>query len=131
MNGPIDNPNSSRLSCHMTAQLGTRVPMSPGRSEPWDKVKCWFRNLPPTEAFGPVPTVSACGDQAGDLTSFDYSLQMAVAWRNWQFTGPDHSGTDLSMPSPLSGLPSAAEAGGVDLNQPLELDGAVSFPVQR
>lgn len=78
LNGAVDNPISSCLSCHSTAQwppLATAVPgtnVKPDSAE-WMR---WFRNLPPTEAFSGEPA-----------KSLSYSLQLAAGIRNfheWQ-----------------------------------------------
>ena len=90
MNGPVDNPVSSCLSCHSTAQYPNRSPMS------WDSARLgntcdtysermqWFRNLKPSEAFGEIESTT-CTLMAGTSgssqtggTSLDYSLQLAV-----------------------------------------------------
>lgn len=86
MNGPVDNPNSACLSCHMTAQNLTTANMAPPSGSIWDtsdsrNVKCWFRNLGPTTPFGDVSN-NACGSFAPGRVSLDYSLQLAVGVRN-------------------------------------------------
>ena len=86
MNGPVDNPNSACLSCHMTAQNLTSASMAPPSNSVWDaadnrNVKCWFRNLGPTVPFGDV-SGSNCGSFAPGRVSLDYSLQLAVGVRN-------------------------------------------------
>ena len=63
LNGPVDNPRSSCLSCHATAQHEP-TQMLP-RSSASDETKMrWFRNLPAGEPF-----------DAGQI-SLDYSLQL-------------------------------------------------------
>jgi len=70
LNGPVDNPESSCLSCHSTAQdpLGT-APMFP---EPPQPVSHWFRNIPAGQAFTPP------------ANPLDYSLQVAFGIKNFQ-----------------------------------------------
>ncbi|HEX3150564.1 MAG TPA: hypothetical protein VHR66_20975 [Gemmataceae bacterium] len=77
LNGPLDNPMSSCMSCHMTAEapqksaispLFTTNPPAPG-SEYWMR---WFKNVKCGEAFDEkvAPT--------------DFSLQMAAAIQNFR-----------------------------------------------
>jgi hypothetical protein len=81
MNGPVDNPVSSCLSCHSTAEFPSSAPMTPGKTDPWTVASCWFRDLPGTRAFGGTPTPALCGAVNGQK-SLDYSLQLAVGARN-------------------------------------------------
>jgi hypothetical protein len=78
LNGPVDNPMSSCMSCHSTAQF---IPESP--TEPMTVAQVpmipalagdprWFRNIPSGSPFS-----------AGGVT-FDYSLQLWAGWRNFQ-----------------------------------------------
>lgn len=69
LNGPIDNPRSSCLSCHATAEtpdLDPLVPV-PGRDPEY-----WFRNVPAGTPFRP------------GVQSLDYSLQFAVGVHNFR-----------------------------------------------
>jgi hypothetical protein len=70
LNGPVDNPLSSCLSCHSTAQtpfeLTRLVPPTPADA-PY-----WFRNVPSGTPF----------DEG--RTSLDYSLQLAMGLNNYQ-----------------------------------------------
>lgn len=77
LSGPVDNPISSCLSCHSTAQWKAVASFSPPRSVVPDSPQWmqWFRNLKPMDPFTP-------GEQ-----SLDYSLQLASGFRNfheWQ-----------------------------------------------
>jgi hypothetical protein len=72
LNGPVDNPKSSCLSCHSTAQTGMPAPVVPPAnaaqgSPVWMK---WFRNIVPPQTFSP------------GTTSLDYSLQLAFGMQN-------------------------------------------------
>lgn len=72
LNGPVDNPKSSCLSCHSTAQWPVAAPMVPSANTPqgspaWMQ---WFRNVPAGQPFS-----------AGS-TSLDYSLQLATGIQN-------------------------------------------------
>jgi hypothetical protein len=67
LNGPVDNPMSSCLSCHSTGQFPTDTPLLPPTgvtpgSQEW---MGWFRNVKAGEPFSP-------GHQ-----SLNYSLQLA------------------------------------------------------
>jgi hypothetical protein len=78
LNGPVDNPRSSCLSCHMTAQtpaysvqsplfLQNRPPIG---SADWMH---WFRNVKCGEPF----------DKDTDAKSADFSLQLALGIQNF------------------------------------------------
>ena len=77
LNGPVDNPMSSCMSCHMTAEtpqrsqispLFTANPPPPGSKE-WMR---WFQNVPCGKSF----------DEG--VQSTDFSLQMAIALQNYR-----------------------------------------------
>ena len=67
LNGPVDNPKSSCMSCHSTAQYkqGFMVPATDGDPQ-------WFRDIPSGQPFSPGGT------------PFDYSLQMSLGIANFQ-----------------------------------------------
>jgi hypothetical protein len=71
LNGPVDNPTSSCLSCHSTAQWPLAATMTPTNtpagSSAWMQ---WFRNIPAGQPFS-----------AGSA-SLDYSLQLATGLQN-------------------------------------------------
>lgn len=74
LNGPVDNPLSSCISCHSVAQAPVTVPLIPPTpieqdSDEWRK---WFRNLGASEPF------------CEGATSLGYSLQLAVGIRNFR-----------------------------------------------
>lgn len=80
LNGPADNPLSSCMSCHMTAQAPAKSPMSP-LFLPRDQVPAvgsrdwmrWFQNVRAGELF-----------DAGQATrSTDFSLQLAASLQNY------------------------------------------------
>ena len=73
LNGPVDNPMSSCLSCHSTAQWPTLSPILPPSSAPpggpaWMR---WFRNVKTGEAFD------------SGAVSLDYSLQLGSGIANF------------------------------------------------
>ena len=80
LNGPIDNPVSSCLSCHSTAEVpaGTMVPPSGANPAPW------FRNIKSGTPFD-------AGRQ-----STDYSLQLSVGIAN--FTANHGASSAMAMP---------------------------------
>jgi hypothetical protein len=86
--GPIDNPASSCMSCHSTAEVdmskvgqatdflgAAMIPPSPC-SDPMN----WFRNLPSgpggSQAFGHAVSSCPVNTSTAGLTSLDYSLQL-------------------------------------------------------
>ena len=71
LNGPVDNPRSSCLSCHSTGQHEPRsAPLPPTNISDTAKMR-WFRNIRAGTPF-----------DAGQ-TSLDYSLQLAVGIENF------------------------------------------------
>jgi hypothetical protein len=89
LNGPVDNPVSSCLSCHSTAQVpqgGMVPPFSAGDAARLN----WFRNIKAGDPFDP-------GRQ-----STDYSLQLSVAIRffNEAQTAPGLAPGTRAMPMP-------------------------------
>jgi hypothetical protein len=92
LNGPLDNPKSSCISCHSAAQYRVIVPMYPSFDADWDKptvdVNKWFRNIPCKTAFGwpidPPPAGQA------PFVPADYSLQITIGLKNcdaWRVQG--------------------------------------------
>jgi len=81
VNGPVDNPASSCMSCHSTAQIAVNAPMIPPRSCDTDAKKLlWFRNVAGNQAFGAV-NADNCTlvTRVPAAVPLDYSLQMQVA----------------------------------------------------
>jgi hypothetical protein len=81
MNGPVDNPASSCLGCHGTAQVpNVLASMTPyGTCTDAQKLQ-WFRNLHGNVAFGAVDATSCQPTAAsGSVVALDYSLQQSVA----------------------------------------------------
>ncbi|GAA0686674.1 hypothetical protein GCM10009429_09460 [Dyella marensis] len=77
LNGPVDNPVSACMSCHMTAEAPAVSPMNPTfqsnpppvGSKEWMR---WFQNEPAGWPFDP-----------GKALSTDYSLQLAGGLQNF------------------------------------------------
>lgn len=96
LNGPLDDPRSACLSCHMTAQTPSLAEMKPPKldggmpaDQQWRITSCWFRALPPTKAFGVGPKTvdQKCGVGSDiEVVSTDSSLQLAAAIKNFRPT---------------------------------------------
>jgi hypothetical protein len=71
-NGPVDNPISSCLSCHSTAQVPAVSGLTPPKGATDDARLRWFRNLASGEPF----------DQGNK--SMDFSLQLAAGIKNYK-----------------------------------------------
>jgi len=94
LNGPVDNPLSSCLSCHATAGWPTAPLIPPGSSTDTQRLK-WFRNIPAGQPF-----------QAGQA-SHDYSLQLTFGIRQFRSANP---GGGNAMALSTSGGPTATPA---------------------
>lgn len=85
MNGLVDERGSACSSCHMAAQWPTAAHMTPPPAQ-WDEAKCWFRNLDDRYPFGLEPGAKhKCADlpSTSAMVPLDFSLQLAIALRNW------------------------------------------------
>jgi hypothetical protein len=131
MNGPVDNSVSSCLSCHMTAQWPTVANMTPRGGTNWAIVGCWFRNLGPASPFGNEPGPGkGCGSDAANVTSLDFSLQLAVGRRNWEINKASGMFSTVVQGGGLpSTLPAASTFAFDDLT--LDVGGMRSLPVHR
>lgn len=117
LNGPVDNPVSSCMSCHLTGEAPQLSPMNPTfqpnpppiGSDAWMR---WFQNEPAGVPF----------DQAARST--DYSLQLAAALANFYDWKCDESGVFADGPN------ACQRAGGLRLSNKRANDGEV-FRVQR
>jgi hypothetical protein len=81
LNGPIDNPRSSCLSCHSTAQIQPDLSRSsraaiPPATATLETLRLYFRNIKSGAPF-----------DAGAL-SLDYSLQLQNGIANWAQSSP-------------------------------------------
>jgi hypothetical protein len=84
LNGPVDNPISSCLSCHSTAQSPTSASITFGTGCSDSQKLHWFRNLLGTEAFGRGATTNNACDvspMSPAPTPLDYSLQLSQTVR--------------------------------------------------
>lgn len=97
LDGPVDNPTSSCLSCHSTAQTGMPAPLvPPSNTQPGSAVWMqWFRNIAPPQPFSP------------GATSLDYSLQLAAGVQNladWINTCGANPKASVIPPCPAAAL---------------------------
>ena len=86
LNGPVDDPQSSCVSCHSTAQIplngASRVDMAPENDTPPDIRAYYFRNIRGGVVFGnPRPS-------SGRYFSMDYSLQLQTSVLNYNRANP-------------------------------------------
>lgn len=118
LNGPVDNPRSSCLSCHATAQTPATSPMIP----PAGDTARWFRNYLGSQPFdaGSVPT--------------DYSLQIAMGIQNQrrQATPMIAQGvkTQKLAESDLRLLKRSFDSGR-ELPVPVPIQGKLEYPLGR
>jgi hypothetical protein len=75
LNGPVDNPLSSCLSCHSTAGWPIAPLVPPSGSSDQQRLP-WFRNIKAGQPFSP------------GQASFDYSLQLAYGIRQFKAENP-------------------------------------------
>jgi hypothetical protein len=124
LNGPVDNPKSSCLSCHMTAQIPARSSMMPSGDS--SNPMRWFDNMPAGNSF----------DQRSIGT--DYNLQISSGIQNfelWKQTLRD--GYVAPAPEPPAAPPSAALASpgravtSMDGGEPLTVRGQQVHRVER
>ena len=99
LNGPVDNSNSSCLSCHGTAQWPVAAPLAPPRGTTPDSVEWmkWFRNIKGGSETFSMNTTSL----------LDYSPQLAAGLTNfyeWKAIVDTMGGNRVS-PATLSSTP--------------------------
>ena len=87
LNGPVDNPASSCLSCHSTAQYEAVSPVIPPNGASTTTTMRWFRNIKAGTSFD-------SGQQ-----SLDYSLQLSLGIQRFRAAHPS---------SPIHGIAPAA-----------------------
>jgi hypothetical protein len=108
LNGPVDNPMSSCMSCHMTAEYPQRSEISPlfEKNPPEPGSKQWMRWFANT----------ACSERFDEHSlATDFSLQLAIslqnyyAWRNqdWKLRAKDYMAS--KVPSRIKRIPSQIE----------------------
>jgi hypothetical protein len=118
LNGPVDNPKSSCLSCHSVAQWPVSADMTPTKfpegSPEWMK---WFRNIRAGEPF-----------TAGDA-ALDYSLQLTFGLQNladWTNTCAKNPNAPVVPSCPPPGAAVNAVLDSVRQNGPIPLGSPVS-----
>ncbi|NHZ83239.1 hypothetical protein F2P44_28785 [Massilia sp. CCM 8695] len=122
LNGPVDNPRSSCISCHATAQTPSRSPMiAPSQAD----APRWFANYPGNRAF-----------DAG-ATATDYSLQIAMGIQNLNRSKTPVRSTSSKDPGPALipaediKLMNRAFDSGRDIPLPIIINKALEYPVGR
>lgn len=87
LNGPVDNPASSCISCHAQAETPKDLNIS---KVPYGEMKCkgnsdiaeWFRNINPRSSQPNIQTFTA-PTQNKSMFSLDYSLQLREGIRRY------------------------------------------------
>lgn len=91
LNGPVDNPISSCMSCHMTAQFPSVAPLNPSFQSKipytynpkgnayWMR---WFQDIDCTVPFGNY-LAGGVPEQGLNTYSTDFSLQLAISITNF------------------------------------------------
>jgi hypothetical protein len=93
LNGPVDNPISSCMSCHMTAEFPSYAMLSPAfqqnppkrGSAYWMR---WFQNVDCTVPFGNYLGPDGRPQTGINPLSTDYSLQLAISIVNFCDANP-------------------------------------------
>lgn len=115
LNGPVDNPRSSCISCHATAQTPAVSPMIPPSSD----TSRWFRNYLGNQPFDPgsVPT--------------DYSLQIAMGIQNQRKASAPSlkSAAKASLPEMML-MKKAFDSGREEPVQ-IKIEGVLEYPIGR
>jgi hypothetical protein len=93
LNGPVDNPISACLSCHMTAEVPARSSMTPPPPNN-PKLMRWFENMPAGNSF----------DQRAIGT--DYNLQISNGIQNFQLWKQTTEGGFVAPPQQQAGAAS-------------------------
>lgn len=116
LNGPVDNPRSSCISCHATAQTPAVSPMIP----PTGDTARWFKNYLGTQPFdaGSVPT--------------DYSLQLAMGIQNLlKASAPAAPAGALKVLEADSLLLKRAFDSGREIPAQVRINGQLEYPIGR
>jgi hypothetical protein len=116
LNGPVDNPISACLSCHMTAEVPARSSLTPGK----DTMR-WFANQPAGNSF----------DQRATSTGTDFNLQISNGIQNFQVWKQSQGG--FVAPAPQAGAPHMLTARPETAGEPetLILNGERVYRVDR
>lgn len=122
LNGPVDNPRSSCISCHATAQIPAVSPMIPPASA---DAGLWFKNYLGSQSFdsGSTPT--------------DYSLQIAMGIQNLKrskllpTSATKNFSKTVKLPDEDLKLFKRAFDSGRDQPLPLIIDKKLEYPIGR
>jgi hypothetical protein len=98
LNGPVDNPLSSCLSCHATAGWPA-APLTPPTGSSNQQRLAWFRNIKAGQPFQP------------GQSSQDYSLQLTFGMRQFKAANPGGPVPMARMKSPAKPQPEINRAG--------------------
>lgn len=93
LNGPVDNPISSCMSCHMTAQFPSYALLSPAfQANPpkrgsayWMK---WFQDIDCATPFGNYLAPNGAKETGINPLSTDFSLQLSISITNFCSANP-------------------------------------------
>ena len=112
----------------MTAQFPEIGRLTPPTNAPWSLAGCWFRNLGPKIPFGNPKDGDCSSDTSSGVVSLDFSLQIALALRNYQIL--------TKKPAALRVSEGLAIAGTVNLNgdafvDPFADEGRLIMPITR
>ena len=115
LNGPVDNPKSSCMSCHATAQTPAVSPMIP----PSGDTARWFKNYLGSQPFdaGSTPT--------------DYSLQLAMGIQNFRKAStPPPAGPQALSAAEIKMMKKAFDSGREEPTQE-RISGKLEYPIGR
>ena len=96
LNGPVDNPLSSCMSCHMTAQFPSAAPMNPSFQSKYKYTynptgnaywMRWFQNIDCAVPFGNY-VAGGVPEQGLTTLATDFSLQLAISITNFCAANP-------------------------------------------
>jgi hypothetical protein len=133
MNGPVDNQASACLSCHMTAQFPqvSGIGLAPPLDAPWSFAACWFRNLGPTVPFGKPQDGNCDAKPVKPSVSLDFSLQLALALRNYMVLSTNPVSVQLPADNNLSVSDKGVNPGGSPLIEPFIHEGQIIGVIGR
>lgn len=115
LNGPVDNPRSSCISCHATAQTPANSPMI----APIGDTTRWFKNYLGSQPFdsGSVPT--------------DYSLQIAMGIQNMNKASSVPAKAVRNIGLPELQLFNKAFDSGREIPSQIRVKGILEYPIGR
>ena len=111
LNGPVDNPISSCLSCHGRAGSPQTNDLVFPNGATDDQKMAFFTNVKAGDPYTP------------GLKSFDYSLQLGIGVRNFPTPVPTPDGKASATPVPPVPMGFNARAGEIDPHHPADTSG--------